>query len=177
MKPIIHNPCNENWDAMDPTAKGAFCKVCSKEVIDFSKKTEGEIKSYLTENIQKGEICGRFSSTQVDTPSDLGTFWHQVTYWNRARQIMLAIALVFNGWLFGQNNPKKDNVKPPEYAYPLMGAVAYPVPQDTVKTQKAKGKKKTVKNNPAVKPDCEHETIKMGKVMYVPDEDKKKKNN
>ncbi len=61
----ITNPCAEDWNAMKPDDKGRFCDACSKSVIDFSGKSDAEIKAYVLE--RKGEnICGRFQKQQVD---------------------------------------------------------------------------------------------------------------
>ncbi|HRD37580.1 MAG TPA: hypothetical protein PLC65_03020 [Bacteroidia bacterium] len=50
MKIEINKPCHENWDAMTPNEKGAFCLVCTKDVIDFSKQTLDEIKDFFLES-------------------------------------------------------------------------------------------------------------------------------
>ncbi|MFZ5553518.1 MAG: T9SS type A sorting domain-containing protein [Bacteroidota bacterium] len=67
MKTTIHipEPCHENWDKMTPVEKGRFCKVCSKEVVDFTNKKREEIISIL-ENTS-GNTCGRFLNTHVET--------------------------------------------------------------------------------------------------------------
>ena len=36
-KPIIPNPCHEDWNKMTPEDKGRHCSVCDKVVIDFTK--------------------------------------------------------------------------------------------------------------------------------------------
>lgn len=61
----ITNPCANDWADMKANSVGRFCDSCSKSVIDFSSKTDAEIKAYLLE--RKGEnICGRFQKQQVD---------------------------------------------------------------------------------------------------------------
>ena len=62
----IPDPCHEDWDKMTPNEQGSFCKVCSKTVIDFSKKSENEIQEYLLENMDK-KVCGRFRISQLET--------------------------------------------------------------------------------------------------------------
>ena len=49
MKIEINKPCHENWDAMTPNEKGAFCSLCKKNVVDFSQKTLSEIKDFFSE--------------------------------------------------------------------------------------------------------------------------------
>lgn len=64
-KITIPQPCSENWNVMNPTQKGAFCKSCEKEVIDFTHTTPYN----LSKKLEQGEnICGRFKPEQLDTP-------------------------------------------------------------------------------------------------------------
>jgi hypothetical protein len=59
----IPKPCHEKWDQMDHTEKGAFCKVCTKEVMDFTHKSDREIMEYF-EKVQD-KTCGRFRDDQL----------------------------------------------------------------------------------------------------------------
>ncbi|WP_298793126.1 carboxypeptidase-like regulatory domain-containing protein [uncultured Allomuricauda sp.] len=61
----IPEPCSENWSAMTPTQKGAFCKSCQKEVIDFTKTSNVVLSQKLSNG---NKLCGRFKSTQLNTP-------------------------------------------------------------------------------------------------------------
>jgi len=61
----IPEPCFEDWDKMTPNEQGSFCKVCSKTVVDFSKKSEDEVQKYIAANIDK-KICGRFNVSQLE---------------------------------------------------------------------------------------------------------------
>ena len=63
-KIYIPEPCHEDWDKMNLNKQGAFCRVCSKIVVDFSIKTEDEIQKFLGENLDK-KICGRFKTDQI----------------------------------------------------------------------------------------------------------------
>jgi len=58
----IPKPCNENWNKMTPTEKGVFCSSCQKEVLDFTKKSNNELASFLDEN---KNICGKFKPSQL----------------------------------------------------------------------------------------------------------------
>ncbi|MEO9513033.1 MAG: carboxypeptidase-like regulatory domain-containing protein [Flavobacteriaceae bacterium] len=61
----IPKPCSENWNKMTPTQKGAYCKNCQKEVIDFTKTP----KIVLAKKLSKGSnLCGRFKSEQLNFP-------------------------------------------------------------------------------------------------------------
>ena len=60
----IPKPCHEDWNKMTPNDKGRFCDNCSKTVVDFSKMTDAEIKSYLI--AQEGKrVCGHFRTSQL----------------------------------------------------------------------------------------------------------------
>jgi hypothetical protein len=58
----IPKPCSESWQNMTPTQKGAFCALCSKEVVDFTQMTKQEIVDYLAAN---KKACGRFETVQL----------------------------------------------------------------------------------------------------------------
>ena len=62
----IPTPCHENWDAMTPTEIGKFCSSCHKEVIDFSRMSDQEIRRKL--NSSKETPCGRFNTNQIERP-------------------------------------------------------------------------------------------------------------
>lgn len=59
----IPEPCHEGWEKMTQTEKGKFCKVCTKEVIDFTKKTDEDLVKIATTN---KNLCGRFKITQLN---------------------------------------------------------------------------------------------------------------
>lgn len=60
----IPKPCRQSWQQMLPNDDGRHCNHCSKTVIDFTKMTNGEIISYLS---NRSNICGRFSPLQLDS--------------------------------------------------------------------------------------------------------------
>jgi hypothetical protein len=59
----VPTPCHENWNTFTPTQKGKFCGACQKEVIDFTARTDDEIKHYFKNNTQS--TCGRFKQQQL----------------------------------------------------------------------------------------------------------------
>lgn len=61
----IEEPCHEDWGKMKPEAKGRFCEVCSKTVVDFSSMSDFSIVNYL-ENKQDKSVCGRFRPEQME---------------------------------------------------------------------------------------------------------------
>ncbi|MAZ73362.1 MAG: hypothetical protein CMC70_09460 [Flavobacteriaceae bacterium] len=59
----IADPCHEDWAKMTPTQKGKHCQVCSKEVIDFTEKTDEAIVAHVLKN---KHACGRFITSQLE---------------------------------------------------------------------------------------------------------------
>lgn len=64
MKVSIPKPCHEDWNDMTPENQGAFCKVCSKVVVDFSNMSDEEVIRYF-ENKKQEKTCGRFRVSQL----------------------------------------------------------------------------------------------------------------
>lgn len=76
MKFHIPEPCNENWNEMSPTEKGAFCQKCALEVTDFTNMSPFEIRDVLTEKYQKKERnCGHIKARQLNDVNDIGFYW------------------------------------------------------------------------------------------------------
>ncbi len=161
MKISINNPCHENWDAMSPNEKGAFCSSCQKTVVDFSKKTIEQIKDFFVEIPKTESVCGRFEEDQL-TDMTFDHFHKSFTKWHYFQKAAVVMFFVFGLSLFGcaQNHPERaPDIK--------MGAVAY-VPQDTVKpickkdtvhhSRPIKGKVKVAErpNKQKIKPEPPH---------------------
>ncbi len=64
-KIAITNPCSENWNSMEPDSVGRFCQSCRKSVIDFTSKSDSEIKEFLKDK-QGEKLCGRLYIHQVE---------------------------------------------------------------------------------------------------------------
>jgi hypothetical protein len=60
----IPQPCQEDWDKMTPTEQGAFCNVCSKCVVDFTRFSDADLLAYFS-NAPKN-VCGRFDNRQLN---------------------------------------------------------------------------------------------------------------
>ena len=58
--------CSENWDKMNPTEKGRFCEVCTKEVIDFTTLSKNEIIAVFKKNNYQA-LCARAYPSQLKT--------------------------------------------------------------------------------------------------------------
>lgn len=155
MKIEINKPCHENWDAMTPNEKGAFCKVCTKNVIDFSKQTLDEIKDFFSILPKSNKVCGRFKESQLNELS-FEHFANQFVGWKLLNKMAVVMFFVFGMSLFGQaQNPQTKNVM-------VKGEVAY-IPKDTSKTKATPTK--------TVTPKAEDHHI-MGGPRFVPDKPK-----
>ncbi len=62
----ISKPCHERYDGMLPSGGGRHCDVCNTTVVDFTKMSAGEIKTYF-ENHARQNICGRYKAGQVSS--------------------------------------------------------------------------------------------------------------
>lgn len=90
----IQEPCNENWSAMTPTEKGAFCQQCAKQVIDFTSKSTDYIKSTLLKN-KNESLCGRMTLQQeLDLQNDFA-LWEYSSHQRMRRISLYAFILVF----------------------------------------------------------------------------------
>ncbi|MFH6602278.1 carboxypeptidase-like regulatory domain-containing protein [Maribacter algicola] len=61
----ITQPCSEKFESFAPTSNGGFCRLCAKEVIDFTNMPEPELIAFF--NNRTTDTCGRFKSTQLKT--------------------------------------------------------------------------------------------------------------
>jgi hypothetical protein len=111
----INEPCHENWQAMTPNQQGAFCKVCHKDVVDFSKKSIAEIKSFFTEKAE-GKICGRFEKKQLVYLS-FDDFFNSFKYWALSKKFAVIFFFTF-GFLSLTTNAQSNE--------PLTGKVVAP---------------------------------------------------
>ncbi len=106
----VPEPCHEDWNKMKPEEKGRFCNSCSKTVVDFSNKTDYEIKKVLEES-PKGHVCGHFKKTQLDRPLnykiDLKNLPKNIS---TTKAFAIALFLVFGSILFSCTNEKDQNV-------------------------------------------------------------------
>ncbi len=99
----IPEPCHEDWAKMTATEKNAFCSVCTKEVFDFTTKTDEELVKILTQN---KNACGKLKSSQLN---------REVKLERKSGQSLapLAASLLLPLTLFS-NNPKTPTKTLPE---------------------------------------------------------------
>lgn len=104
----ISEPCSEDWSKMTPTAQGAFCVNCSKEVIDFTNKNSEEIKAIFRARMGES-ICGRIKKSQELQMNREVDLWLS----NRTERIrfasFLSLIAVFGFTLFSCNSPEAES--------------------------------------------------------------------
>lgn len=54
-RPLVPNPCHEDWDKLTPEERGHFCTVCETKVWDISSLTEAEAEEFLRNS--EGDLC------------------------------------------------------------------------------------------------------------------------
>lgn len=108
MTPLyINEPCSENWSAMLPTEKGAFCMSCTKEVIDFSTQSPEEIKLTLKKNLGQ-KVCGRITTSQIDEFNRGFNAWESSRVQHFRAASYLALIAVFGMTLFSCQSPEAE---------------------------------------------------------------------
>jgi hypothetical protein len=103
----VPEPCHEDWNKMTPEKQGKFCGSCCKTVVDFSGKTDQEIKMILIENSGK-KMCGHFKKTQVDRPLTMKVDMNKpAKNMSISKAFAAAVFFIFGSFLFNckaQNN-------------------------------------------------------------------------
>ena len=100
----IPEPCHEDWDVMQPEARGKFCTSCSKPVFDFSNKTDAEIGEILM-RYKDQKVCGHFKTTQVNRPLSLKIDLDRLPRnLSATKAFAVALFLVFGSLLFSCTN-------------------------------------------------------------------------
>lgn len=116
----IPEPCHEDWNSMQPDAKGKFCNSCSKAVFDFSNKTDYEIKEILWE-YKEQKVCGHFKKSQIDRPLnikvDLNSLPKNISF---SKAFVIAVFLVFGSLLFSCKDEKGST----------LGDIGFEVPKN-----------------------------------------------
>ncbi len=139
----IPEPCHEDWNKMEPDAKGKFCNSCSKSVFDFSTKTDVEIKSILLE-YKDQKVCGHFKKSQINRPLNISiNLFDLPKNISTTKAFAIALFLVFGTFLFsctdehGQKVGKIEVVETvtelPQYSLGMMTVdIPPPPPIDSI---------------------------------------------
>lgn len=94
----ISDPCQEDWNKMQPEEQGRFCNSCSKSVIDFTGKTDAEISDILLRN---NSVCGRFRKTQLNRPLNIRIDLENLPpHMSVTKRFAICLLLVFGSFLF-----------------------------------------------------------------------------
>lgn len=101
----IENACSENWNEMAPTEKGAFCQVCATNVIDFTNKSNLEIKQLLLAN-SGNSVCGRIKEQQLVQLNTEFELWKMNSSQSIQRVMVFSLLVVFGLTLFSCTNEK-----------------------------------------------------------------------
>ncbi len=160
----IPEPCHEDWTAMTADKKGKFCSSCSKSVVDFSNKSDTEIKTILIEHKDQ-KVCGHFKKSQINRPLNISINFNELPK-NMSTTKVFAIALffVFGTMLFSCTNFKGQKIDTIEvvnsndqnYTLGEMAMVeSKTLPEDTTQSTNIKGE--TI---------CSPESFVNGGIMY-----------
>ncbi len=120
----INEPCHEDWNKMLPDEKGKFCLSCNKTVVDFSNKTDEEIKYILIEK-SKEKVCGRFKNEQLNRPLESKLDLNKIPYnTSLTKRFAIALFLVFGSFLFSCKDYRNEKVEvmgeiEPSISHPL----------------------------------------------------------
>ncbi len=95
----IEEPCSEDWNKMNHNEKGAFCKLCTKQVHDFSNKSANEIKIALLE-LHGQSVCARMTVSQENELNAEFRIWLSQRKRNPQQLFMAALLIVFGLSLF-----------------------------------------------------------------------------
>jgi hypothetical protein len=98
------SPCSAPKNEMPETAMGCYCKLCNKEVIDFTNMTDTQILLHISTH---GLGCGTFSQHQLDRELTM----HTKRKGNRLFYFPLLFALFFKTVdTKAQCRPKLDTI-------------------------------------------------------------------
>ena len=120
----IPSPCHEDWGKMNATEKGAFCQSCRKEVIDFSRMSDGQVIEYLA---GATKVCGTFRQDQVARQMTLYKPQQGYANWKIYMVAMLPLMSFTSGAAPDTHRTKGEPVRT---EHVTMGIVAVPVTID-----------------------------------------------
>ena len=106
----IPEPCQEDWNKMQPDVKGKFCNSCNKSVFDFTSKSDNEIQAILLQ-YKDQKVCGHFKKTQINRPLNISFNLRDLPKNISITKVFaIAIFLVFGTFLFSCTNEQGQNV-------------------------------------------------------------------
>lgn len=173
----IPNPCHESWQGMSPTAQGRFCGSCSKTVIDFTGKSDVEIRDLLLE--QAGQkVCGHFKTTQLNRSLQVNPLSGPRPLVS-ARTFAIALVFVFGTSLvscYDHQGKKMEDLSvnfflPASYKNEVLGepAISGNTPEDTVALKTIAPVIPEEISDPVMRGDVVLLEEIQGKIEYVPE--------
>lgn len=102
----IQNPCDKDWNDMQPEKQGRFCGSCEKSVVDFTNMSDFSIVSYL-ENHKQDKVCGRFTQAQLERVYPLKPAAPLPVFDLRAVALGLALTTFSAVHTFAQTEPQE----------------------------------------------------------------------
>lgn len=108
----MNNPCNEDWNGMEPTEQGRFCNSCQKPVIDFTHFTDQQLQEYFLQH--PFPVCGRVLHTQRNrqyAPSTPKSNWHL----SPVAATLLTLASITTEAAYSEVDPVKQIQVEPAY--------------------------------------------------------------
>lgn len=64
----IDNPCSQKWADFEDRGDRGFCSSCQKEVIDFTRMSDSEIRAYFKD--LPANVCGKLRQDQIKVYGD-----------------------------------------------------------------------------------------------------------
>lgn len=158
----IPEPCHEDWNKMQPDAKGKFCSSCNKSVFDFSNKTDDEIRNILIEHKDQ-KVCGHFKKSQVNRPLNI-----TINLGNLPRNISItkafgiALFIVFGTMLFSCTDEKGTKIDGIEIIDPTVkGTVTQPpLPNELIDSLLP------MTGEPVIEPSYQYQNTVAGGISY-----------
>lgn len=103
----IQKPCAEKWSEMTPTAQGAFCSQCAKNVIDLSSSSHAEIRAVM-KAAGGEEVCARIRRSQLDSFNQEMRAWQLSSPRTFQSAMVFSLVVVFGLTLFSCSNEKEQ---------------------------------------------------------------------
>lgn len=157
----IPTPCTEDWNQMTPSAKGAFCQKCQVDVMDFTEKTNEEIKNFFQRNKGK-KTCGHIRQAQLANFNNSYANWENQstqTFWSK---FLWACMITFGMTLFTGCETTDDS-------YDVMGEMEYVHPDSTATDCRSKNDLSTYTDS-VCEPDFPNHVLIDGEMEFIDEE-------
>lgn len=173
----IPNPCHESWEEMSPNAQGRFCGSCSKTVVDFTGKSDVEIRNLLMERAGQ-KVCGHFKTSQLNRSLQVNPVPNSKPLLS-PRAFAMALLFVFGTSLvscYDHQGKKMEDLNvnfflPESYKNEVLGEPIIPgsVKQDTVLLKAIAPDVTKQTPDPVMSGDILMLEEVQGKIEYLPD--------